>query len=193
MRTAEVDRKTGETAIRLRFGLDGEEEIAVSTGLPFMDHMLNACAKHGGFSLRVEAQGDLEVDAHHLVEDVGIVLGTAIREAVGEGRGIVRFGHAAVPMDEALAEVAIDVGGRGYLVFSGSFNAPATGGIDTSLFEHFFGSLCSRAGITAHIRFYGRNDHHMAEAIFKSFGVALGKAVAVDPRKTGVPSTKGTL
>jgi len=193
MRIGEVERKTKETAISLVIGLDGEEEIAVSTGLPFLDHMLNAFAKHGGFSLRVEAKGDLEVDAHHLVEDVGIVLGTAISEAVGDGRGIARFASVAIPMDEALAEVAIDVGGRGYLVFSGSFNAPATGGIDTSLFEHFFGSLCSRAGITAHIRFYGRNDHHMAEAIFKAFGVALGRAVAIDPRKTGVPSTKGTL
>ncbi len=193
MRIGEVERKTKETAISLVIGLDGEEEIAVSTGLPFLDHMLNAFAKHGGFSLRVEAKGDLEVDAHHLVEDVGIVLGTAISEAVGEGRGIARFASVAIPMDEALAEVAIDVGGRGYLVFCGSFNAPTTGGIDTSLFEHFFGSLCSRAGITAHIRFYGRNDHHMAEAIFKAFGVALGRAVAIDPRKTGVPSTKGTL
>lgn len=193
MRTAEVDRTTKETAISLAIGLDGEGEIAVSTGLPFLDHMLTAFAKHGGFSLRVEATGDLEVDAHHLVEDVGIVLGTAIRKAVGEGRGIVRFGHAAVPMDEALAEAAIDVGGRGYLVFSGSFNTPSTGGIDTSLFEHFFDSLCNHAAITAHIRFYGRNDHHMAEAIFKSFGVALEKAVAVDPHKTGIPSTKGTF
>ncbi|MDK2975266.1 MAG: imidazoleglycerol-phosphate dehydratase / histidinol-phosphatase [Methanofollis sp.] len=193
MRTAEVNRTTGETAIRLRIGLDGKEEIALSTGLPFMDHMFNAFAKHGGFSLVVEAQGDLEVDSHHLVEDLGIVLGAAIREAVGEGCGIVRFAHAAVPMDEALAEVAVDVGGRGFLVFTGSFNSPSTGGIDTSLFEHFFGSLCSRGGITAHIRFYGRNDHHMAEAIFKSFGIALGHAVALDPGRTGVPSTKGTF
>ncbi|WP_298667084.1 imidazoleglycerol-phosphate dehydratase HisB [uncultured Methanofollis sp.] len=194
MRMGEVKRETKETKIDLRIALDGEGGADIATGLPFMDHMLNSFARHGGFGLSVHAKGDLEVDAHHLVEDLGIVLGTALKEAVGDGAGITRFADAAVPMDEALAEVAIDVGGRGYLVFTGDFNSPAVGGVDTTLFEHFFYSLCTRAGITVHIRFYGRNDHHMAEAIFKAFGVALAKAVAIDPRRSGgVPSTKGTL
>lgn len=194
MRTGEVRRETKETKIDLSIELDGESGADIATGLPFMDHMLNSFARHGGFGLSVRAKGDLEVDAHHLVEDLGIVLGAALKEAVGEGAGITRFADAAIPMDEALASVAIDVGGRGYLVFTGDFNSPAVGGIDTTLFEHFFYSLCTRAGVTAHINFYGRNDHHMAEAIFKAFGIALAKAVAVDPRRSGdVPSTKGTL
>lgn len=194
MRTGEIKRETKETKIDLRIALDGEGGADIATGLPFMDHMLNSFARHGGFGLSIRAKGDLEVDAHHLVEDLGIVLGAALKEAVGDGAGITRFADAAVPMDEALADVAIDVGGRGYLVFTGDFNSPAVGGIDTTLFEHFFSSLCTRAGITVHIRFYGRNDHHMAEAVFKAFGVALAKAVAVDPRRSGsVPSTKGTL
>ncbi|WP_342676269.1 imidazoleglycerol-phosphate dehydratase HisB [Methanofollis sp. UBA420] len=194
MRTGEVRRETKETKIDLSIELDGESGADIATGLPFMDHMLNSFARHGGFGLSVRAKGDLEVDAHHLVEDLGIVLGAALKEAVGEGAGITRFADAAIPMDEALASVAIDVGGRGYLVFTGDFNSPAVGGIDTTLFEHFFYSLCTRAGVTAHINFYGRNDHHMAEAIFKAFGIALAKAVAVDLRRSGdVPSTKGTL
>ncbi|TAJ44607.1 imidazoleglycerol-phosphate dehydratase HisB [Methanofollis fontis] len=193
MREKEIIRRTKETDISLSIGLDNRGEPAIETGIPFMDHMLTACAHHGGFALRVAAEGDLDVDAHHLVEDLGIVMGAAIREAIGEGKGIVRFAHAAVPMDEALAEVVLDIGGRSYLVWNGEFNGNTVGGIDTTLFRHFFEGLCGRGGITAHIRYYGRNDHHMAEAIFKAFGIALGRAAAIDPAKSGVPSTKGTF
>lgn len=192
MRRSSIQRATKETKIDLTLDLEGEGESRIETGLPFLDHMLGSFAKHGGFALQVEAEGDLEVDAHHLVEDVGIVLGAALKEAVGDGAGITRFANASIPMDEALATVALDVGGRGYLVFTGSFNTPAVGGIDTTLFEHFFYSLCIQAGVTAHVRFYGRNDHHIAEAVYKASGVALRKAVARDGRQ-GVPSTKGTL
>jgi imidazoleglycerol-phosphate dehydratase len=164
----------------------------VKTGIPFFDHMLEAMSRHGGLDLEIEATGDLEVDTHHTVEDAGIVIGTAIKQAVGEGHGIRRFGHAIVPMDEALATVALDCGGRGYLVFSGTFHGRRLGNMDIDIFEHFFHSLTSRAGITAHISFSGRNDHHQCEAVFKAFGIALGKAVTVT-QKPAIPSTKGTL
>ena len=192
-RRAEVSRTTKETAIDLMFDPDVSGDVLIDTGLAFLDHMLNAFARHGGFSLKVSAKGDLAVDAHHTVEDIGIVLGTAIRQSVGEGRGIKRFSHAIIPMDESRATVAIDVSGRGYLVMDGAFTGIVTGGIPNDLFEHFFYSLCVNAGITAHVIFSGVNDHHKCEAVFKSFGVALGESLGLVPGRSDVPSTKGTL
>jgi imidazoleglycerol-phosphate dehydratase len=155
--------------------------------------MLTAFARHGRFDLTVEAAGDLDVDAHHTVEDVGIVLGSALEQALGEGRGIRRFGFAAVPMDEALAEVAIDCGGRAYLVFDAPFSGQTVGGLEVTLVRHFFESLCQHGGCTAHVRAYGQNDHHRAEAVFKAFGLALRSAVALEPGDDSVPSTKGVF
>ncbi|MDV0442980.1 imidazoleglycerol-phosphate dehydratase HisB [Methanorbis rubei] len=192
-RRAEFSRVTKETAIDLMFDPDVSGEIMIDTGLAFLDHMLNAFARHGGFSLKVSAKGDLAVDAHHTIEDIGIVLGTAISQSVGEGRGIKRFSHAIIPMDESRATAAIDVSGRGYLVMDGAFTGISTGGIPNDLFEHFLYSLCMNARITAHVIFSGVNDHHKCEAIFKAFGVALGESLAVVPGRDDVPSTKGTL
>jgi imidazoleglycerol-phosphate dehydratase len=154
--------------------------------------MLHAMAKHGGFDLECRVKGDLGVDTHHTIEDTGIVLGDAIKQAIGDGKGIRRFAHAIIPMDESIATVALDCGGRGYLVFSGSFGDTTVGGIPSEIVEHFFYSLCTRAGITAHITFSGRNDHHQCEAIFKAFGIALSGALAPGKGKA-IPSTKGKL
>ena len=193
MRRAELRRETSETSIALALDLDGTGKADVSTGIAFFDHMLNAFARHGRFDLAVRAEGDLPVDAHHTVEDVGIVLGTALKQALGEGRGIRRFGLAAVPMDEALAEAAIDCGGRAYLVFEAQFSGHTVGGMDVSLVGHFLESVCQHAGVTLHVRAYGRNNHHITEAVFKAFGVALQSAVACEPGDESVPSTKGVL
>ncbi len=193
MRSAEKSRETKETNIRVVFDPDTPGTIEISTGVPFMDHMLNAFARHGGFSLTVEAKGDLEVDCHHTIEDIGIVLGTAVKESVGDGRGIRRFAHAVIPMDESRATAALDISGRGYLVMEGSFTGISTGGIPNDIFEHFLYSFCINAGITAHVIFSGINDHHKCEAIFKAFGIALGEALTIRPGNTAVPSTKGTL
>jgi imidazoleglycerol-phosphate dehydratase len=193
MRTGEVHRSTKETDISLSLNLDGTGAGTIETGIPFFDHMLRSFARHGRMDLTVRATGDLEVDTHHTIEDIGIVLGMALAEAVGDGRGITRFADAAVPMDEALGRVALDVGGRGYLVFTGSFSPVGPAGIPGDLIEHFFYSLCTNAGITAHIRVTGRNDHHIAEAAFKAFARALRTAVTIDPSIDDVPSTKGTL
>lgn len=191
MRRATASRETRETRINATLSLDGSGDCRIKTGIPFFDHMLHAMARHGRYDLSLEAQGDLEVDTHHTIEDTGILLGTLIREAVGDGRGIARFGHAIVPMDEALATVALDCSGRGYLVFSGTFIGKLVGGVETDIFEHFFMSLCNRAGITVHITFSGRNDHHQCEAIFKAFGISLSDAVRVVGDE--IPSTKGTI
>jgi imidazoleglycerol-phosphate dehydratase len=191
VRKGKVERKTGETKIAVGITLEGKGKASVDTGIPFLDHMLGAFARHGRFDLEVKAAGDLGVDPHHLVEDTGIVLGVAIRKAVGEGEGIARFGFASVPMDESLAQVSVDCGGRSYLVFTGSFGSPVLGSIPTELFEHFFESLCTHGRITAHIAFSGRSDHHKCEAVFKAFGRALEEAVAAVPGGEGVPSTKG--
>ncbi len=193
MRQSEVHRTTKETDIRLSLDLDGTGAGTIETGIPFFDHMLASFARHGRIDLSVRATGDLAVDVHHTIEDIGIVLGTALAEAVGEGRGITRFADAAVPMDEALARVALDLGGRGYLVFEAAFSPAGPGGIPGDLIEHFFYSLCTNAGITAHIMVTGMNDHHICEAAFKAFARALRAAVAVDPTAGDVPSTKGTL
>jgi imidazoleglycerol-phosphate dehydratase len=193
MRRAELRRATSETAVELSLDLDGTGAADIRTGIPFFDHMLTAFARHGHFDLGVEAAGDLAVDAHHTVEDVGIVLGTALKRALGEGRGIRRFGFAAVPMDEALAEAAIDCGGRAYLVYDAPFSAPSVGGMDVTLLRHFLESVCQHGGCTLHVRAYGRNDHHVAEAVFKAVGVALRSAVALEPGNESVPSTKGVF
>lgn len=194
MRRTEIHRKTRETDIRLSLDIDGTGTARIETGIPFFDHMLESFARHGRFDLGIEAAGDLAVDAHHTIEDTGIALGKALAAAVGEGKGITRFADAAVPMDEALARVALDLGGRGYLVFEGSFSPAGPGGIPGDLIEHFFYSLCTNAGLTAHISLTGRSDHHVCEAAFKAFGRALRAAVAIDPAMGGeVPSTKGTF
>jgi len=194
MRRTDIHRKTRETDIRLSLDIDGTGTARIETGIPFFDHMLESFARHGRFDLGIEAAGDLAVDAHHTIEDIGIALGKALAAAVGEGKGITRFADAAVPMDEALARVALDLGGRGYLVFEGGFSPAGPGGIPGDLIEHFFYSLCTNAGLTAHISLTGRSDHHVCEAAFKAFGRALRAAVAIDPAMGGeVPSTKGTF
>jgi len=191
MRNVEVRRETKETTIAIRLDPDGSGKVTADSGIPFFDHMLNAMAKHGGFDMTLTAKGDLHVDCHHTVEDIGIVLGDAIKQAIGDGRGMKRFSHAIIPMDESLAQVALDCGGRGYLVWTGSFGNKAVGTIPSDLFEHFFYSLCTRAGITAHISFSGKNDHHKCEAAFKAFGIALGKALSITGDTKTVRSTKG--
>ncbi len=193
MRRAEVSRETKETSIRVSLDLDGEGSTTIATGIAFFDHMLGAFARHGNVDLAVEAVGDLEVDCHHLVEDTGIVMGKALKDAIGTGKGICRFSDAAVPMDESIARVALDCGGRGYLVFNGAFSDYPVGGIPGDLFEHFFYSLCINAGITANISFEGRNDHHQIEAVFKAFGIALRHAVARETGSDKIPSTKGVF
>jgi len=193
MRKVTISRETKETAITLTLNPDGTGKVSVDTGIPFFDHMLTGMAKHGGFDLACTAKGDLSVDCHHTIEDVGIVIGEAVKKAIGDGRGIRRFAHAVIPMDESLAEAALDCGGRGYLVYTGTFGNKTLGNIPSDLFEHFFYSLCMHAGITAHISFSGRNDHHQCEAAFKAFGIALGDALAKSGRSKGVPSTKGTF
>lgn len=192
MRKVDMNRSTKETQIRLLLTINGKGTCTVKTGIPFFDHMLHAMAKHGGFDLECRVKGDLGVDTHHTIEDTGIVLGDAIKQAIGDGKGIRRFAHAIIPMDESIATVALDCGGRGYLVFSGSFGDTTVGGIPSEIVEHFFYSLCTRAGITAHITFSGRNDHHQCEAVFKAFGIALSEALAPGKGK-GIPSTKGKL
>lgn len=193
MRLAEKSRKTNETDINVVFNPDSKGPVEISTGIAFMDHMLNAFAKHGGFELKALAKGDLEVDVHHTVEDLGIVLGEAVKEAVGDGAGIRRFADVTVPMDESRATAIIDISGRGYLVMEGSFTGISSGNIPNDLFEHFFYSFCTHAGITAHILFTGVNDHHKVEAMFKAFGIALSKAIHVRHGCRDVPSTKGML
>ncbi|MFY9749286.1 MAG: imidazoleglycerol-phosphate dehydratase HisB [Methanoregula sp.] len=193
MRKITLARETKETKIALTLNPDGTGKVSVETGIPFFDHMLTGMAKHARFDLSCTATGDLGVDCHHTIEDVGIVLGDAVKQAMGDGRGIRRFAHAIIPMDESLAQVALDCGGRGYLVYSGTFGSRTLGNIPPDLFEHFFYTLCIHAGITAHIRFTGRNDHHQCEATFKAFGIALGKALEINEKSKGIPSTKGTF
>lgn len=190
MRIVDVKRETTETKIVLKLNPEGGGTVTVESGIPFFDHMLSAMAKHGGFDLACTAKGDLHVDCHHTIEDIGIVFGDAVKQVMADGRGIQRFAHAVIPMDESIATVALDCGGRGYLVFTGTFGNRAIGTIPADIFEHFFYSLCTRAGITAHVTFSGKNDHHQCEAVFKAFGIALGEALSLTGKK-GVPSTKG--
>jgi imidazoleglycerol-phosphate dehydratase len=193
MRRAEVSRETKETGISVVLDLDGTGTVRSGTGLPFLDHMLQAMARHGHFDLDCRATGDLAVDSHHTVEDVGLVLGDAIKDCLGDRRGIRRFAHAIVPMDESLATVALDCSGRGYLVFQGCLSQQVIGGIQRDLFEHFFQSLCTRAGLNLHVLFHGRNDHHQLEAVFKAFGIVLSEACSLVPGDQDIPSTKGVL
>ena len=194
MRTATITRTTRETDIALTLSLDGSGQTRLSTGVGFFDHMLDALSRFALLDLTVSCTGDLAVDAHHTVEDVGICLGRAIRQALGDRAGIRRVGSAYLPMDEALAFAAIDVSGRPYLSWSAAFTGPMCGTFDTQLAEEFFRAVAVNAGLTVHMKLLeGRNDHHRLEALFKAFGLALRDAVALDPRVHGVPSTKGAL
>jgi len=194
-RTATLSRQTSETDISLTVDLDGSGRADIATGIGFLDHMLTALTRHGLFDLTVRAEGDLHIDFHHTTEDVGIVLGRAIGQALGDKRGITRFGQALVPMDEALAEAVIDISGRPFLVWNVGFERPKIGEMDTELFEEFFRALATNAGITLHVtRRAGHNAHHVAEACFKATARALRAAVAIDPRAAdAIPSTKGAL
>ncbi|HEX2944405.1 MAG TPA: imidazoleglycerol-phosphate dehydratase HisB [Clostridia bacterium] len=193
-RIAELSRNTAETAIRLKLDIDGSGNSSIETGVGFMDHMLTLFSKHGLFDLTVKASGDLQVDAHHTIEDIGIVLGQALKQALGDKKSIRRYGSATVPMDEALAAVTLDVGGRPYLVCNVGFTNERVGDMDTELIEEFFRAVSVNAGMNLHINVkYGNNNHHMAEAIFKAFGRALDEATRTDERIVGVMSTKGVL
>ncbi len=194
-REATVRRKTGETEIEITLNLDGRGQTQVSTGVGFLDHMLSALARHARFDLTVQATGDLHVDEHHTVEDVAITLGQTLGEALGDRAGITRMGHALVPMDEALALVAVDIGGRGYSVFDGHFDTPRIGQMGTSLVPHFFESLAMEARMNLHARLLaGRDDHHRAEALFKALARALHQATRPDPTLGGdLPSTKNFI
>jgi imidazoleglycerol-phosphate dehydratase len=194
VRSATIERKTKETEIRLRLVLDGEGEYEVETGIAFFDHMLESFAKHASFDLQLRARGDLAVDTHHTVEDVGICLGQALREALGEGRSIRRFGSFVLPMAEAKVEVALDVSLRPYLVYRVDLSNDRIGGFDVSLVEDFLYAFSQNAGLDLHVELrYGRSPHHVVEAIFKGLARALRIAVEVDPRARGVPSVKGML
>ena len=194
-RRAEISRETSETAITVALGLDGEGRADIATGIGFLDHMLTALARHGLFDLTVRAKGDLHIDFHHTTEDVGIVIGQCLRQALGDKRGIRRYGAAVIPMDEALAEAAVDISGRPFLAWSVTFAQPKIGEMDTELFEEFFRALAFNAGITLHVtQKSGTNAHHVAEACFKALARALREAVEPDPRAIGaIPSTKGVL
>jgi len=194
-RRAVIQRKTSETEIEMTLDLDGTGEHRIQTGIPFLNHMLAQVARHGRFDLNVQATGDLSVDLHHTVEDVGIVLGDAVSQALGEKAGILRYGAARVPMDEALASAVIDLSGRPFLVFQAPQLTGRIGDFEADLVREFFHGLTNhlRANVHIHVE-YGQNLHHMAEAVFKAAGRALGQATTVDPRLAGiVPSTKGSL
>ena len=195
MRTAEIQRRTAETDIAVRVNLDGTGAAELSTGIGFFDHMLHQIARHGMIDLIVDARGDLEVDGHHTVEDVGIALGDAFKAALGDKAGITRYGFAYVPLDESLSRVVLDLSGRAALVFEASFTAPMVGGFDTQLVREFFQAFANHAGVTLHVdNLRGVNAHHQIESIFKAFGRALRAAVTVDERAGGrMPSTKGVL
>jgi imidazoleglycerol-phosphate dehydratase len=195
-RTATIERRTGETSVSLRLGLSGGGGGTRATGVGFLDHMLDLLARHGGLDLEVSVQGDLETGSHHTVEDTGIVLGQALDRALGERRGIVRYGHAVVPMDEARAACTVDVSGRPFASIEGFDRLPAgdIAGFEHEVAEEFFRAVASAARLTLHLELEaGTNAHHMIEACFKAFARALRAAVTVDPAETGVPSTKGTL
>lgn len=194
MRTALIERSTKETKIKLELALDGSGVYEIQTGVGFFDHMLTHIAKHGFLDLKVSAQGDLEVDAHHTVEDVGIVFGQALKKALADKTGISRYGHAIIPMDEALALVALDLSGRPFLKFEAELGKGQLGSFDLELVKEFFQAVSVQAGMNLHIRLMdGENLHHCAEAIFKAFGRALATATQFDERVKGVPSTKGVL
>ena len=193
-RRAEIERNTKETKIKIALELDGTGKAELHSGIGFFDHMLDGFARHGLFDLTVHVNGDLDVDCHHTVEDTGIVLGNAIREAVGDKKGIRRYGSCILPMDEALVLCAVDLSGRPYYVSDASFSAPMIGDLDTETISEFFYAVSYSAAINLHFKvFSGSNSHHICEAMFKAFAKALDAAVAVDPRITDVLSTKGSL
>ena len=193
-RTAEVDRKTKETDIRISLNLDGNCQTEISTGIPFFDHMLTLFAVHGFFDLTLHAVGDIDVDFHHTVEDVGLVLGQAVSQALGDRKGIKRYGNAVTPMDDALAAVTIDLSNRPFLVYNAPVPVASEVGLSPSLAKEFFRALVNRAGMNLHINVsYGENEHHVIESIFKAFGRALDQASAFDERIKGVRSSKGML
>ncbi|HEY9578722.1 MAG TPA: imidazoleglycerol-phosphate dehydratase HisB [Rhizorhapis sp.] len=195
MRSAEIHRKTAETSIDVELHLDGTGEYEVSTGIGFLDHMLEQLSRHSLIDIKVKAVGDLHIDQHHTTEDTGIAIGEAVAKALGDRKGITRYGHAYAPMDETLTRCALDISGRPYLVFKAAFSTPRLGEMDTELFEHWFHSFAGSAGITLHVEnLYGSNNHHIIESCFKAVARALRTAVEIDPRKAdSVPSTKGTL
>ncbi len=194
-RMAEIKRKTKETEVELKLNLDGEGKYKVETGIGFLDHMLELFAQHGLFDLEIRAKGDLKVDQHHLIEDIGISLGKALKKALGDKKGFRRYGSITLPMDEALASVSLDVSGRPYLAFNVVFSKKRIEReFDYSLLEEFFRAVTVNSGITLHLNLsYGKNNHHIAEALFKGFGRALDQATKIDERLERVPSTKGRL
>ncbi len=193
-RVAKIERKTKETAIKLELNLDGSGKTNIKSGIGFLDHMLDLLAFHGMFDLKLKCDGDLEIDTHHTTEDIALALGHALAEAVGEKKGIFRYGHSYVPMDESLIRAALDLSGRPEFVFHGEFTQPTIGYLDTQMITHFFKSLAVSARMTLHLSIlYGINDHHKCEGMFKSVGRALRAAVELDLRRKDVVSTKGTL
>ncbi|MCD1295803.1 imidazoleglycerol-phosphate dehydratase HisB [Methanocella sp. CWC-04] len=192
MRTASVKRQTKETDITVDLNIDGSGTGSITTGIGFFDHMLMSFTKHGLFDLKLKAKGDLDVDDHHTVEDVGLALGEAFKDALKDKSNIERFGHAIVPMDESLSQVAVDISGRGYSVFNAEFKAEKIGDYSTRMTRHFIDSFARSAGITINVKIEGEDDHHMVEAMFKALAIALYKATAKN-EKRGVPSTKGKL
>lgn len=195
MRTAKVERKTKETDVKAEINLDGGGSSAIHTSIPFLDHMLSLMSKHGLLDMKIKAKGDIDVDYHHTVEDVGIVLGKAVKQALGDMKGITRYGQASVPMDEAIATVSLDISGRPYLVYKVEFPRKSRiKNFDADLIEDFLQAFVGNSSITLHVESpYGRNIHHIIEAIFKALGRALRQAVTIDPRVKGVPSTKKVL
>lgn len=195
MRRAKIERKTKETDIKIELGIDGTGKYAINTSIPFLDHMLSLMCKHGLLDLKIKAKGDIDIDDHHTVEDAGIVLGKAVKQALGDMKGLSRYGQASVPMDEALAVVSLDISARPYLVYRVEFlKKSKLKDFDPDLIEDFLQAFSGHAGITLHIGVpYGRNTHHIIEAIFKALGRALRQAVTIDPRVRGIPSTKGKL
>ncbi|HEY9576794.1 MAG TPA: imidazoleglycerol-phosphate dehydratase HisB [Pseudobacillus sp.] len=193
-RTSELNRNTNETKIQLAFSIDGEGQADIQTGVPFMDHMLDLFTKHGQFDLTVKADGDVEIDDHHTTEDIGICLGLALKEALGDKKGIKRYGNAFVPMDETLAQVVVDLSNRPHFEMRGEFPAQKVGTFDTELVYEFLWKLALEARMNLHVIIhYGSNTHHMIEAVFKALARALDEATIIDPRVKGVPSTKGML
>ena len=193
-RKAKIQRKTAETDISIEINLDGKGNGEISTTIAFIDHMLNLFARHGLFDVVIKGKGDTHIDDHHLIEDMGICLGSAVKKALGDKKGIVRYGSATVPMDESLCSVAIDISGRPYLIYNVEFKSKKIGAFDFSLIREFFKSFSDHSGMTLHINLiYGKNNHHMAEAIYKAFALALRKAVTIHGRIEGILSTKGSL
>jgi len=193
-RIASIERNTKETQIKLSINLDGTGISELSSGLPFLNHMLEQIARHGLIDLTIDAKGDLDIDAHHTVEDIGICLGETLREAIGDKKGIVRYGHAYVPLDEALSRVVVDFSGRPDLEYHVNFPKEMVGTFDVDLFKEFFQAVTNHARISLHIdSLRGKNNHHIIETVFKAFGRALRMAVENDPRQSGIPSTKGAL